>query len=93
MVVKPWAQRKRTVSQIVPEVQAKLSRVPGLQILAATPSALPGGSNFPIEFVIASTAEPEQLLQFAQKIQMKAAQSGYFFFPSADRSQDRPAAG
>ncbi|MDB6094748.1 MAG: acriflavin resistance protein [Verrucomicrobia bacterium] len=93
MVVKPWNQRKRTVSEIVPEVQAKMSKIPGLQVFAATPSALPGGSNFPIEFVIASTADADQLLEFAQKIQAKAAASGMFFFPpQIDLKIDQPQA-
>ena len=91
MVVKPWNQRHRTVFQIQPEVQGKLSRIPGLQVLAATPSALPGGSNFPVEFIIASTAEPTQLLEFAQKVQQKATQSGIFFFPPLiDLKIDQP---
>ncbi len=91
MVVKPWNQRHRTVFQIQPEVQGKLSKIPGLQVLAATPSALPGGSNFPVEFIIASTAEPTQLLEFAQKVQQKATQSGIFFFPPLiDLKIDQP---
>ena len=93
MVVKPWNQRHRTVAQIQPEVQGRLSKIPGLQIFAATPAALPGGSNFPIEFVIASTAGPEQLLEFAQKIQAKAMQSGIFYFPPLiDLKIDQPQA-
>ena len=94
MVVKPWhAPRQRTVLQILPEVQAKLSQVPGFQIFAALPPALPGGSNFPVEFIIASTADSERLLEFAQKIQMKAMQSGIFFFPpQIDLKYDQPQA-
>lgn len=94
VVVKPWhAPRQRTVFQILPEAQAKLSTIPGLQIFAATPPALPGGSNFPIEFVIASTASSERLLEFAQKISMKAFQSGMFFFPpQIDLKYDQPQA-
>ena len=93
MVLKPWNQRHRTVFQIVPEVQGKLSQIPGLQVLAATPSALPGGSNFPVEFIIASTADPTQLLEFAQKIQQKATESGIFFFPPLiDLKIDQPQA-
>ena len=45
------------------------------------PPALPGGGQFPVEFVIASTAEPEQILQFARELQVKAVQSGMFAFP------------
>lgn len=81
MVVKPWDQRKRSVFQILPEVQGKLSQIPGLEVYALTPPALPGGSNFPVEFVIASTADATQLVEFAQQISMKAMQSGLFYFP------------
>ncbi len=81
LVVKPWDQRDRTVAQILPEVQAMLTSVPGIQMFVTMPSALPGGSNFPVEFVITSTGSSEQLLEFAKKIQGKAAQSGLFFFP------------
>jgi multidrug efflux pump len=94
MVVKPWhAPRERTVFQILPEIQAGLGRIPGLQVFATTPPALPGGSNFPIEFVIASTASSERLLEFAEKISMKAAQSGMFYFPpQIDLKFDQPQA-
>jgi multidrug efflux pump len=94
VVVKPWhAPRERTVFQILPELQAKVSKIPGIQMFATTPSALPGGSNFPVEFVIASTGDSEQLLQFAQQIQMKAMQSGIFFFPpQIDLKYDQPQA-
>ncbi len=91
MVVKPWNQRHRTTQQMVPEVQGRLSQVPGFQIFATTPSALPGGSNFPVEFVIASTGDTERLLEFAQKISMKAAESGMFYFPpQIDLKIDQP---
>ena len=94
MVVKPWhAPRQRTVFEIQPEVQARLSRIPGFQVFVTTPPALPGGSNFPIEFIIASTADFKQLLEFAQKIQAKATQSGMFFFPpQIDLKYDQPQA-
>ena len=49
--------------------------------MPVTPPALPGGGQFPVEFVIASTAEPEQILEFAQQLQQKATQSGMFAFP------------
>jgi multidrug efflux pump len=90
MVLKPWGERKRTVAQIQPEVQAKLSQIPGFQVFAATPPALPGGSNFPIEFVISSTADADQLLEFAQKVLGKAMQSGVFNFLQTDLKIDQP---
>ncbi len=81
MVVKPWDERERTVFEILPEVQQKLETIPGIRMFPVTPAALPGGGQFPVEFILASTAEPEQILALAQKIQMKAMQSGMFAFP------------
>jgi multidrug efflux pump len=94
MVVKPWhAPRERTVFQIQPEVQAKLSKVPGFQTFVTTPPALPGGSNFPIELIVASTADAKRLLELAQQIQVRATQSGMFFFPpQIDLKYDQPQA-
>ncbi|MEW8101560.1 MAG: efflux RND transporter permease subunit [Candidatus Thiodiazotropha endolucinida] len=94
MVVKPWHNpRERTVFEIIPEIQAKLSQIPGFQIFATTPPALPGGSNFPVEFIIASTGDAKRLLDFAQQIQGKAAESGMFHFPPLiDLKYDQPQA-
>jgi len=71
MVVQPWSDRQRTINEILPGVQQKLGTIPGIRIFPVTPPALPGGGQFPVEFVLASTAEPEQILGFAQKIQMR----------------------
>lgn len=91
MVVKPWEQRDRSITQIIPEVQGKLSAIPGLQIFASRPPALPGGGNFPVEFIIASTDEPERMLESAEKLQMKAMESGLFYFPPMiDLKYDQP---
>ena len=81
MVVKPWEERNRTIFDILPEVQQKLADIPGIQIFPVTPPALPGGGQFPVEFVLASTEEPDKILQFAKQLQSKAAESGLFAFP------------
>jgi multidrug efflux pump len=93
MVVKPWDQRNRSVFQILPEVQGKLMQVPGLETFALTPPALPGGSNFPVEFVMASTADAPQLLEAAKKISDRAmteAQGLFYFPPIIDLKIDQP---
>ena len=36
------------------------------------PSALPGGGDFPVEFVIATTDETEDALVYAEKLQVAA---------------------
>ena len=91
LVLKPWGERKRTVFEITPEVQAKVGSIPGIRILAATPPALPGGGQFPVEFIIASTAEPDVILEFARQLQLKAATNGMFAFPPLlDTKLDQP---
>ena len=91
MVLKPWAERKRTVFQLLPEVQQKLHAIPGIRVLPVTPPALPGGGQFPVEFILASTAEPDRILDFARQIQLKAMQSGLFAFPPIiDLKIDQP---
>ncbi|HEU4949603.1 MAG TPA: efflux RND transporter permease subunit [Candidatus Deferrimicrobiaceae bacterium] len=91
MVVKPWDERKRNVFQILPGVQQKLQKIPGIRIFPVTPPALPGGGDFPVEFVLASTAETTQILEFANQLQMKAMQSGMFAFPPViDVKVDQP---
>ncbi len=93
MVVKPWQERKRTIFEIMPEVGQKLRGIPGIRVFPVTPPALPGGGQFPVEFVLASTAEPDQILQFAQKIQLAAMQSHMFAFPPMiDVKIDQPQA-
>ena len=91
MVLKPWDKRKRTVFQIMPEVQQKLHAIPGIRMFPVLPPALPGGGQFPVEFVIASTADEGQILQFAQQLQLKAMQSKMFAFPPLiDVKMDQP---
>ena len=91
MVLKPWGERKRTVFQIVPEVQARVNKIPGIRAMIVIPPALPGGGDFPVEFIISATAEPEQILGFAEQLQQIAATNGMFAFPPIiDTKIDQP---
>jgi multidrug efflux pump len=93
MVVSPWEERERTIFEIMPEVQQGLSQIPGIQMFAVTPPALPGGGQFPVEFILAATEEPDKILAFAQQLQVKAIQSGMFAFPPIiDVKIDQPEA-
>ena len=92
MVTKPWSQRKRTTEQMVGEFFAKSAAIPGVRVIGKTPDPLPGGGNFPVEFVIASTAEPRELLEFANQLVMAAFKSGLFMFADSDLKYDQPQA-
>ncbi len=91
MVLKPWGERKRTVFQILPEAQMAVNQVPGIRLFMVTPPALPGGGDFPVEFILSSTAERNRILQFAQQLQQIAATNGMFAFPPIiDTKIDQP---
>ncbi|PTX98998.1 efflux RND transporter permease subunit [Opitutus sp. ER46] len=93
LVTKPWQHpRQRTIFQIQEELSMKLMKIPGIQVFAATPAALPGGSNFPVEFVVASTGDTNELLTMAQKIEAEAMKSGKFRFLQLDLKIDQPQA-
>jgi multidrug efflux pump len=90
MVVKPWSQRKKTTQQLLVESSGKLSKIAGIRVIPLTPPPLPGGGNFPVDFVIASAAEPEQVSQLAEKLVQKAMMSGMFIYADTDVKFDQP---
>lgn len=90
MVTKPWEERDRDVFQVMPEVQKKLGEIAGVKILPITPPALPGGGQFPVEFVIASTADIKDIYGYAQKLEEAMAKSGKFYFQTLDVKVDQP---
>lgn len=90
MVTKPWEDRDRDVFEIMPEVQQKLSDIAGVKILPITPPALPGGGQFPVEFVLASTADIKEIYDYALKVQEIMVKSGMFYFQTLDVKVDQP---
>ena len=92
MVTKPWSERKKTAQQLLLESTGPLSKIAGVRVIPLTPPPLPGGGNFPVDFVIASAAEPQQLVPFAQKLVQKAMASGLFIYADDDLKFDQPQA-
>jgi len=90
MVTKPWSERSKSTEQLQMESSVGLSQIAGVRVIPLIPPALPGGGDFPVDFVIASTAEPEQLIDFANQLVMKAFASGMFMFADADLKFDQP---
>jgi len=92
MVTKPWSQRKKTAQQLLMESTGPLSKIPGIRVIPLTPPPLPGGGNFPVDFVINSAAEPEQISELANQLVQKAMASGMFIFADVDVKFDQPQA-
>ncbi len=92
MVTKPWSERKKTAQQLLVEATGPLSKISGIRAIPLTPAPLPGGGDFPVDFVVASSAEPQQLSELAGRLVQKAFQSGMFIFADTDLKFDQPQA-
>jgi multidrug efflux pump len=90
MVTVPWSKRKKTTQQLLLESSGPLSKIAGIRVIPLTPPPLPGAGNFPVDFVIASSAEPQQLAELAGQIVQKAMASGLFIFADVDMKFDQP---
>src|SRR5438477_3638585 len=90
MVTKPWSQRHKTTEQLLVEASGPLSQIPGIRVIPLTPPPLPGGGSFPVDFVIQSAAEPQQLSELAGQLAQKAMASGMFIFADIDVKFDQP---
>jgi multidrug efflux pump len=92
LITKPWTERTRTTEQILMEVSGPLAEIPGIRAIPLTPPPLPGGGDFPVDFVIASPAEPSRLREVAAALVPKAFESGLFMFADTDVKFDQPQA-
>jgi multidrug efflux pump len=93
MVLKPWDERERTVFDVLLEMQPQLANIPGITMFPVTPPALPGGGNFPVEFVITATDEAVDILKVVEQIKLKGMAAGLFPFPPIiDTKIDKPQA-
>ena len=94
MVTKPWSERSKT-HRAAPAggrwARSRRSRASASS--RTTPAPLPGGGDFPVDLVIASTAEPEQLHRVRRiSSWQKAFESGLFIFADSDLKFDQPQA-
>jgi multidrug efflux pump len=92
MVTKPWSQRKKSSQQLQIEASGPLSKIAGIRVIPLTLPSLPGGGTFPVDFVIQSSAEPEQVSELANQLVQKAMASGMFIFADTDLKFDQPQA-
>jgi multidrug efflux pump len=91
-VAKPWDQRSRNTQELQLAAGEKLSKIPGIRVISTVPPPLPGGGDFPVDFVVSTTAEPERLTEAAKQLVQTAMTSGRFLFADADLKFDQPQA-
>ncbi|MFL6198918.1 MAG: efflux RND transporter permease subunit [Thermoanaerobaculia bacterium] len=93
MALTPWSEREKTSAEVQMAASAELSKIAGIRVIPFTLPPLPGGGGgLPVDFVIASTAEPPQIAAIGNQIVQKAFGSGLFLFADTDLKFDQPQA-
>jgi hydrophobe/amphiphile efflux-1 (HAE1) family protein len=91
LLLKPWGQRERSQKQVLGALGPKFLEVPGAQILAFSPPALPGSTGGPpMQFVIRTTGDFVTLANVTEQLQKEARASGLFLFTDTDLKFDTP---
>lgn len=97
IILKPWSERERSSLQIEQSLLAPAAAIPGMNVIVTTPEPLPSGGSLPIEFVIRSTADHQQLLEFAEQLVLYANNEANapnaeptFYFADSDLKFDLP---
>jgi multidrug efflux pump len=91
LLLKPWEQRKRSQKQVLQDLQGKIATITGAQVLAFAPPALPGSTGGPpLQFIIRSTGDYEQLAAVLESMQGATRESGMFIFTDGDLKFDTP---
>ncbi len=91
ILFKPWEERNRTQQQILKELQPKVASIAGGQVLTFGRPSLPGSTGGPpLQFVITTTADYEQLARVLYEMKAEAKKSGLFIFADSDLKFDTP---
>ncbi len=90
LILKPWSERNKTQMQLTPVLQQKLNSVTGLKLVAFALPSLPGSQGLPVEFVVNSTSNYDELRSVTDSLMQKAMQSGLFLYMDSDLKYDEP---
>jgi len=100
MLLKPWSERERHVLELLEDMQEEAASIAGVQVILNAPDALPSAGTFPIEFVVRSTSDHSEMLEFANELVLHANTGPHqnqggpptFFFADTDLKFDLPQA-
>ncbi len=91
MILKPWDERKRSVNQLLPIVQNKISSIAGMSVFAFNLPPLPGSTGgMPVQLVINSPADFQQVFKTMEAIKDRARKSGLFMVTDSDLAFNNP---
>jgi hydrophobe/amphiphile efflux-1 (HAE1) family protein len=92
ILFKSWEDRERSQKEILQSLQPKVAGVAGAQAISFALPSLPGstGGGPPVQFVITTTADYQQLAQVLADLQAEAQKSGLFIFTDSDLKFETP---
>ena len=92
ILFKPWEDRQRSQNEILQSLQPKLGGIAGALAISFPLPSLPGaaGGGPPVQFVVQTTADYQQLAQVVADIQAEAQKSGMFIFTDTDLKFETP---
>ncbi len=97
VLLKPWSERQRTSMAIEASLQGPAASIAGVNVVVTTPEPLPAGGQYPIEFVLRSTADHRELFEYAEQLLVYANTEANdpngaptFYFADSDLKFDLP---
>jgi hydrophobe/amphiphile efflux-1 (HAE1) family protein len=85
LLLKPWGERERNQKQVLQELSPRISSLATAQAVSFAPPSLPGSvGGPPIQFVITTTHDFEQLADVLADVEKAAKASGIFIFSDSD---------
>jgi multidrug efflux pump len=86
-----WDERERSQQEVQAELQRKLGEVAGMQLFLFGTPPLPGSdAGLPVNFVVASTADYQEVMRVGEELLQAARESGLFIFITQTLAFDRP---
>ncbi len=92
VILKPYAERRRSATQIQGDLQRLWNRVAGARIAAFQFPSLPGTSGLPVQFVITTTQPFQNLNDVVAAVMKKAREDHKFYYIDTDLKVDMPQA-
>jgi multidrug efflux pump len=90
-LLKPWEERGRTQQELVAEINHGLSRIPGIRVFATNAPSLGGGGRAqPVEFVLRSSENYDQIKGYVDAVIAEASKSPALTNLDTDLILDQP---
>lgn len=90
LVLKPWAERKRTAQEVLATLYEPIMSIPGIRAFPMNLPPLPGGGHgSPVEFIVKTTANYETLNVAMQQLLAKVSQNPQLMNLDSDLKLDK----